>query len=419
MKQRVNYDVSGKICLIDADLLDNGTRHPNLALMKISGYFKGKGCEVSLLENYDEITNNDYEGIKKYDAIFISKVFDFSKIDEKILEFENVYFGGTGFFFDGGVDLPSEIEHHMPDYNLYNNFIEHDTKHENKDTYWKDYKDFSIGFATRGCFRKCAFCVNQKYDKVHFHSHISEWMDESRKGIYLWDDNIFGYSKWKEVFDELKETVKPFQFRQGLDIRLLTPEKAQVLNEAKYNGDIIFAFDHIEDKPLMEQKLELWRQFSDRSTKLYVLSGFDGQDEKEIESMFERISVIIKYGCLPYIMRHKNYLLSPHSVLFTQIARWCNMPQFLKKMSFREFCVAHQKYHKNQETKPAALKAMEDFEAQYPEIAKKYFDIRFDQQEYVIDLNARREERKKEREQIKAEKELQKQSKKKKSVKEE
>ena len=35
-------------------------------------------------------------------------------MNEKILEFENVYFGGTGFFFDGGMDLPEEIEHHFP-----------------------------------------------------------------------------------------------------------------------------------------------------------------------------------------------------------------------------------------------------------------------------------------------------------------
>lgn len=28
------------IGIIDADFLDNGTRHPNLALMKISGYYK-------------------------------------------------------------------------------------------------------------------------------------------------------------------------------------------------------------------------------------------------------------------------------------------------------------------------------------------------------------------------------------------
>ena len=38
------------IGIIDADLLDNGTRHPNLALMKISGYQKELGNDVTLLE---------------------------------------------------------------------------------------------------------------------------------------------------------------------------------------------------------------------------------------------------------------------------------------------------------------------------------------------------------------------------------
>ena len=36
-----------KIGIIDADLLDNGTRHPNLALMKISGFMKSQGNDVS------------------------------------------------------------------------------------------------------------------------------------------------------------------------------------------------------------------------------------------------------------------------------------------------------------------------------------------------------------------------------------
>lgn len=395
IKQRVNYDIKDKVGLIDADLLDNGTRHPNLVIMKLSGYFKEKGCEVELIEDYSVITDNDYAGIRSYDVIYISKVFDFTKMDEKILEFQNVYFGGTGFFFDGGMDLPYEIEHHMPDYHIYDLFIEHDTKHENKAVYWKDYTDYSIGFATRGCFRKCEFCVNRKYDRVHFHSHISEWYAPNRKGIYLWDDNIFGYSKWKEVFDELKATKKPFQFRQGLDLRLLTDEKAQVLNEAKYNGDIIFAFDHIEDKELIKEKLKLWRKYSDKSTKLYVLSGFDGQDENEILSVFERISIIIKYGCLPYIMRHKDYEKSPYKGLFIQIARWCNMPQFLKKMTFREFCEANQAHHKTEGTLCSSMVALNDFEGKFPEIASKYFDIRFDDQDYVKQLREKREAEKK------------------------
>ena len=384
--KKTNYDVSGKIGLIDADLLDNGTKFPNLVIMKLSGYFKSKNCEVELIENYKTIIDNNYEGIKKYDAIYISKVFDFTKVDQKILEFENVYFGGTGFNFIDNEKLPDYIEHHMPDYNIYDDFISKDDKHLKKDTHWKDYKDYSIGFATRGCFRKCEFCVNKKYDRVEFHSDINEWLNTERKNIYLLDDNIFGYAKWKEVFEQLRATGKPFQFKQGLDLRLLNEEKAKILSESKYKGDIIFAFDHIEDKKIIEEKLKLWREYSNKSTKLYVLSGFDSQDENEIISVFERVSIIIKYGCLPYIMRHKNYEKSEYKDLFIQIARWCNMPQFLKKKSFRQFCEANQEYHKNSKTLCSTMKALKKFENKFPEISEKYFDISFDKQEYVINL---------------------------------
>ena len=44
-----------RIGIMDADLLDNGTRHPNLALLKISGYCKHYGHTVRLIQSYDEV----------------------------------------------------------------------------------------------------------------------------------------------------------------------------------------------------------------------------------------------------------------------------------------------------------------------------------------------------------------------------
>lgn len=423
----IKYNIIGKIAIVDADLLDAGTRHPNLAVMKMSGYFKERGCEVSLIEDYSELYTTkissalpgvdiklnkkkrqeleeyltyeyDYDKALEYDAIYISKVFDFTKINLGLLQLPNVYIGGTGFFFDHAPKLPDCIEHHMPDYHIYDLYIEHDTTHANKNVYFKDYLNYSIGFATRGCFRQCDFCVNHGIKKVSFHSHISEWYDPTRKAIYLWDDNIFGYGHWRDVFAELKEIGKPFQFRQGMDIRLLTPEKAQVLNEAKYHGDIIFAFDHIEDSKIIEEKLALWRTYCHKSTKLYVLAGFASQDEKEIESVFYRISIIIKYGCFPYIMRHELYQNSPYRGMFVTLARWCNQPSFMRNYSFRDYCIANQKYHKTEGTLCSAMASMTEFESKFPEIAKKYFDIKFNTQEYVLErkkLKAEREAKKK------------------------
>ena len=105
------------------------------------------------------------------------------------------------------------------------------------------YTDYSIGFLTRGCFRKCAFCVNKNYDRVCTHSPLLEFLDTARPKICLLDDNFFGSPRWKDLLLELQQTGKPFQFKQGLDERLLTDEKCALLFASKYDGDYIFAFD--------------------------------------------------------------------------------------------------------------------------------------------------------------------------------
>lgn len=371
------------IALVDADLLDNGTRHPNLALMKISGFYKEQGYPTHLVESFDGFSPDQYA------KVFISKVFSFTKINRRLLECDNVEYGGTGFFEDGGKDLPPEIEHHFPDYHLYDEFIQHQIERGHHRQYYADYLDYSIGFASRGCFRKCSFCVNKKYDRAQLHSHVSEWLDPERKGIYLWDDNIFAFSGWKDVFAELEATGKPFQFRQGLDIRLLTEEKAEVLSHAHYIGDFIFAFDHIEDAELIEEKLKLWRRYSNRGTKLYVLCAYDSQDVQDIIHVFERIKILFKYGCWPYIMRYEDYKKSDLSALYIQLARWSNQPQFIKKISFRQYCHQNQLYIKRE---CASMIALRDFEARYPQIADEYFDLCYLDSDYVKDLRKRRRE---------------------------
>lgn len=104
-----------KIGIIDADLVDHGTRHPNLALLKISSYCKACGHNVELLLSY--------EGIENYDVVFLSCVFSFTKLYEEVLDLPYVYYGGTGIFPDGGEDLPYEVEHSKPDYSLYDPYV--------------------------------------------------------------------------------------------------------------------------------------------------------------------------------------------------------------------------------------------------------------------------------------------------------
>ena len=402
--------------VIDADLLDNGTRHPNLALLKISGYCKQFGHDVKLINTYEEITPQRKNPTKKFDLLVMSKVFKYTQVPDFIqsmIKKRCICYGGTGFFEINGPVLPPIVEHFKPDYSLYSSYIEWktggDEKKKKRD--WDDYISYSIGFTTRGCIRHCEFCVNRLSNKVSYWSPVKEFLDISRPRIYLWDDNIMAAPPaiFKQVMNDLQATGKPFQFRQGMDIRLMTEEKAQLLNNVKYYGDYIFAFDHYKmDDPKEKRQVEqtikglsIWRKHCHKSTKLYVLVAYDSQDEKDIEGAFFRIKILMGHGCLPYIMRYEEYNNSRFKSMYTQLARWCNQPGFFKKMSFRQYCVRNEEYHQGiQDLVPkgkynkklkipkgyprkekycSCYQTMLDFEADFPEIAKKYFDLRFEE----------------------------------------
>lgn len=380
-----------KIGLIDADLIGREKhRFPNLACEKISGYWKAQKAEVHLLLDY--LLPNDY------DHIYISKVFTDTEVPPLPTDSDRIHIGGTGFFFDEAPNLPDYIEHHMPDYHLYDDWIESEVtyaeneakktgKEFNKAAFmvqFKEYTDYSIGFITRGCFRKCEFCVNQKYDRVFAHSPLSEFYDPSRKKICLLDDNFFGYPQWKTAMEELIATRKPFKFKQGLDERLLTDEKCNMLFNSNYDGDMTFAFDNVSDYDLIHSKLKLIRKYApSKSIKFYVLVGFESVDAEDIENFFKRIELLMKYKCLPYVMRYQDKNRTPWKEsrlkkLYIAMARWGNQPGIFKKMSFRQFCEANQALHKTKGSLCSSMKAMTEFESENPEIAKRYFDLRYD-----------------------------------------
>lgn len=101
-----------KVALIDADLLDGGTRHPNLALLKLSGWHKGQGDEVQLVTDYSQLELDLFSyGWRQFDKIAVSKVFTKSQIPallQDLIDLGKAECGGTGFFEVGGPVLPDE-----------------------------------------------------------------------------------------------------------------------------------------------------------------------------------------------------------------------------------------------------------------------------------------------------------------------
>lgn len=400
------------IAIIDADLIYRAKhRFPNLACMKLSAYHKSQGHNVQL--------KTDYNNLDQYDKVFISKVFtdtlaikdNVSCAFDEIISLPNVEYGGTGFFYDKAPKLPAEIEHIKPDYHLYDDWVNEKLNEGLEDNAKKSelikkrrkdfvyYLDYSIGFLTRGCFRQCSFCVNKNYKQCEAHSPILEFIDESRPKLCFLDDNFFACPQWKSIIAQVKKTNKRFQFKQGLDERLLTDDKIHELMSWKYDGDYIFAFDNIADKEVIMSKLKRIRELypnTKKHFKYYVLCGYDRNgkwDEKfwkqDIIDTFERIKLLASYSAIPYIMRFEKCYTSPYSGTYSTIAAWCNQPSIFHKFSYRDYCRCkgmgdknYAKYHRDFDKyikeinkKGAAWKYMEQLEDKFPDIASKYFDF--------------------------------------------
>lgn len=427
-----------KIAIIDADLIGRDKhRFPNLVCMKLSGYYKEFGHDVKLITDYkdlyyDESIWIDYQSALeehekrfkkhdelnskilcekmspcfreeniKFDKVFISKVFTDTPIDEDLLTLSNVEYGGTGFFYDKAPKLLDEVEHHMPDYHLYDEWVNERLKEGGKRKDFTYYLDYSIGFMSRGCIRQCSFCVNKNYKSCNVHSHLSEFLDESRSYICLLDDNVLACKDWRNIFEELIATGKKFQFKQGCDERLLTDEKCEILfNKSKWIGDRIFAFDNIKDREVIERKLKMIRKHTNNQIKFYTFCGYNHDDigvydekfwVKDIEDLFERIKILMTYGCLPYVMRFKDYVLSPYKGIYINAASWCNQPSLFRKMSFAEYSMArgmsnenYKKYKMDFDSyladgnkKGSSWRYYEEFSRKYPEIAEKYFYMKW------------------------------------------
>ena len=384
-----------KIGLVDADLLDGGTRHPNLALLKLAGFLNDNNIDFELIETGDA-------DIAKFDLVYVSKVFSFTKNPSFLVNVKNlndlhkIRLGGTGFYavqeddknfiklrqadmeqFEnddflnslpnhrGGRYFGIDMARQMPYYKLYDKYIAKKIALGKKKSFFKDYLYYSIGFLTRGCFRKCPFCVNRLESKVVKHSKLEWFLDNEKEDngrlkrpyIYLWDDNFLASppNVWRPLLQSLIDTQRPFQFRQGLDERMIAEspygeEIAKMLSQCKYHGDYIFAFDNWSDREKIEKALKIWKRYNKKETKFYLFCGFkltpdnDNLLLKDVKEIFYRIEVLMKYGCLGYIMRHEDYHNHELANIYVQIARWCNQPAFYKKMSFWEFCYRNQTF---------------------------------------------------------------------------
>lgn len=276
-----------------------------MCLMKLSAYHKARGDSVEW-----------HDGRKHYDLVYMSRVFtdSYSKDYAGTIHADEIVRGGTGYGLKNR--LPWEIEHTRPDYTLYPQFL-----------------GTAYGFLSRGCPRGCGFCIvgEKEGRKAVAVADLSEfWSGE--KEIKLLDANLLACPDWENLLCQLADSKATVDFTQGLDVRLITPEKVDVLNRIKTKM-LHFAWDNPEDDltGYFKRFAELTNVKDCRKRRVYVLTNYGSSHEQDLY----RIYTLRDMGYDPYVMIYEKATAPP---VTRKLQRWVNNKRLFRAVpDFRNY----------------------------------------------------------------------------------
>lgn len=222
----------------EAEVTHTAQKYPNYALMKISAWHKARGDEVEW-----------WQPLLGYDAVYSSKVFDFTPENPYLPD--NTIRGGTGYGLYK--DLPEEIDAIFPDYSMYSSC------------------DYAIGYLTRGCPNHCRWCVVPKKEgNIRPYRKWQELVRQDTDKLVLMDNNILASGFGIEQLAGLVGTSYRIDLNQGMDARLVTPEIAEVLARLKWMRFLRFSCDQESQIEPIYHTCELLGKYGVRPYRVFV-----------------------------------------------------------------------------------------------------------------------------------------------------
>ena len=251
------------------------------------------------------------------DIFYESKIFTFSPDFNYYPVGAKIFRGGTGI--DVKSQLPTEIESITElDYSLY-----HDC-------------DYSIQFLSRGCIRKCPFCVVPIKEGI-IHQVKPLELNPNGKWVMLLDNNLFACPQWRENIEILRSYNQPISFTQGLDLRIMTEEMAKALSTVKIK-QVYVAWDNYEDKDIVLHGLDiLLKYIKPYKITCYCLVGF--KQPYVINEDLERVLTLKDLGVNPFAMGYIDFNNPQYkkSKEIKDFCRWVNMKATFKSVSWDEY----------------------------------------------------------------------------------
>jgi hypothetical protein len=263
----------------------------NLPLMKLATWHKRQGDHVEL-----------FWGMGQYDKVYVSKIFDFSPMPNDIMASE-VEIGGTGY--DLYKNLPDEIESFDPDYSIYPNC------------------DYSTQLFSRGCPRKCKFCVVPRKEG-NIRPVKPMCLNPKGKWIEVLDNNFFANPEWNEAISRLWFYDQPVNFH-GIDARILTDDMAKCLVQLRHHKQIKMAWDSPKQKINWQRIIDIIPAYK---IMVYVLIGFDSTPNDDLY----RVETLRALKIDPFVMPFDKS--NPYQKRF---ARWVNHKAIFKSVKWENY----------------------------------------------------------------------------------
>ena len=304
------------------------SRYPPLGLLKLASYYRAYGNQIHYVIGRSE----DAQRIGNVKEIDITSLFTYAwkPVHQAIEYYHNIFpdarinVGGIYAtlmsenikkyypFVNVFTGLHPKAEQFMPAYDILNSVDK-----------WKDW-DKSIVFTSRGCIRKCPFCVVPKVEggMRDEKPSIMDLIHPAHKKVTIWDNNFLASPYAKSMLKELADNRIEADFNQGLDARLVDEETAGLLADVK-SKTIHMAYDWPWEGKYVKNAIDLLSNAGYRKRNLifYTLYNFWDEVHKKVDTPADfllRIKNLIEWGASSYPMRFipldsldKNKYVSP------------------------------------------------------------------------------------------------------------
>jgi hypothetical protein len=254
---------------VDVLLIDVDGRMPNLALMKLSRYFKQQGLKVTLVRGVNLISSAR--------EIYASCIFSSHLSVDKIRKLQNFYgdslqMGGSGI--DIQKRLPEKIEVLPPDYDCY-----------------PELDDRAIGFLSRGCPLHCPFCiVPLKEGSPRQISDLQTLLDNGRRTkLILLDDNLLSLPHADQLLKEMVSRNIMVNFTQTLDLRFVDRDRAALLRRVSCSNtrftrsNYHFSLNDSRHLDFVRKKYEMFGFSSKDNVEFVCMYGFNTTLAEDLE----------------------------------------------------------------------------------------------------------------------------------------